>query len=309
MNQKIAIAIPSYQNRYNSKDFHLLYNVQNFDKEFDVYVFLSEDDNKLQEYYNSIEENDHVHLIVTNCKTIFEKRQYMLDYLSNKGYNGYFQFDDDVRYAAYKIDETTKRTTSDTYRFYPCDMNEMLHKMLNTAQKYDAGYVSVIRWGYIAWQQPGKVSLNRTVNPAQIGYFSIDKINQYNLKYDTSGYINEDLDLVIQMFQNKINTCTVCDYMFQTLNITYKEQEKSTVSTNIGNTVTLYLHEFIKYHLRLVVDKNGVIRARINMPKYWGTKELPDISDSYSQGLLKLCEAEDVEGVKRYILEHKNKKN
>ena len=305
MNKKIAIAIPSYCLRYIDKKPYLLNNLYNFSNKYDVYVFLSRNDAKLNDYFSYIQQSDHVKLIITDAENISQKRQYMLDYLYENGYTGYFQFDDDVLYVAYKIDESTKRTTSETYKFYKCDMNEMLDKMVYTAEKYDAGYVTVMQWGYIGWQKPNKVKLNATINVAQFGYFDILKIKAHNLKYDLTRYVCEDLDMVIQMFQHKINTCTVCDYMFQPCNVTLKDQDQSTISTILRNTELFSVHHFIKYHCNLYIDKHGFLKPRYQMQKYWGTTELPDISDKYNQNLLKLAYNDDVEGIIKYIKENK----
>ena len=56
--------------------------------------------------------------------------------------------------------------------------------IIDTAEKYDAGYVTVTRWGYIGWQKPNKVKLNTTINVAQFGYFDIEYDDRQILTYD-----------------------------------------------------------------------------------------------------------------------------
>ena len=305
---KYAVVIPSYTCRNQSKAV-ILNHLDKFDSKFDVYLFLSESDKHLSDYDN-LPTSDNVYKVITPCKTICEKREYALNYVTDKRYKGYFQFDDDVEFVCYKIDESTKRTTSDTYKFYKCELNEAMDKMIRTAEEYDAGYITVVRWGYLGWQKPNKVKFNHQINSAQIGYFDIDKLKNANIHYDTSNTIFEDTDLIVQMCQNDINVCTVCDYMYKTSNVMYKDQLEQ--STMAGEDYVKRLNKFaiglyLKYHSPLVV-KDDILLSKLKYKYYRGTKELPDISDEYNQKLYELCLEGNVEEIKKYIIENGNGK-
>ena len=85
MNKRIAICIPSYKNRYSN----LLSNLVNIDKKYDIYVFLSENDFEASGYDKYDWAPSNIEYVVTPCKSIFEKRQYMLDFVREHNYDGY----------------------------------------------------------------------------------------------------------------------------------------------------------------------------------------------------------------------------
>lgn len=307
--EKIAVAIPSYKFRYcNDKKHHILMNLDDIDKKYDIYVFLQTNDETVQEYLNVIKETDNIHIVIADVDNMYKKRQYMFDYLKERGYNGYFQIDDDIMYVAFKIDETTKRETSNTYRFYKCPFSEMLDKMVSAAKEYDAGYVTVSRWGYIGWKKPNEVGINHQVNPAQFGYFSIDKMAAAGVKYTTDGSVWDDVDMILQLFQNEINCITVFDYMFEPLNITWKDMEVGTLDYNTRKVQMLSINLAKKWHADIeILKKRDVLHEKIKFNKYWGLKELPPIDD-YKKKLYELCDEGDFDKIREYIINNKNGK-
>ena len=302
MNNKIAIAIPTYKYRYNENKDSLLCHVNELSEFYDVFIFLQSNDDTIYKYREQIKETDKIHLVVGDVTSIFEKRQFMYEYLANLNYDAYFQIDDDVKYKASKIDETTKRETSESYKFYNCPFEEMLNRMVEVAKEHDAGYVTAMREGYLGWQKPKKVNVNHQVNTAQFGYFNINKMKNANVQYVTDGSLWEDSDMILQFFMNKINCVSVCDYNFYLFNVTWKQFDTGTLNYDNNKIQRMSYNLAKKWHADLTIKKkSNTLHEKIKFKNYWGLSDLPEI-DEYKKKLYELCENENFEEAKKLIM-------
>lgn len=308
MNKKIAICIPSYKNRYSN----LLSNLTNIDKKYDIYVFLQGDDFE-QSGYNVYDwSQPNIQCINTPCKSIFEKRQFMLEFVREHNYDGYFQIDDDIMFTGCgKISESTKRTTSDSYRAEKCDFNELLDKLVNTAEEYDAGFSSPLFPYIIGFSKPNKVNVNKALNYGQFFYLDIHKMNEFNINFDISGEMHEDMDVVLQLVQNGVNCITLGDYC---LGLNSTAIYASSTTSLVGNRYeegVLKIGLYIKYRDGITLrvnNKNGTLITVTKPEKYFGTKEIPIKNDKYHQGLYEVCKTKDIAKVIDYIQSNKNNK-
>lgn len=288
---KNAICITVYKYRSVS----LLNNIDKIDSnKYDVYIVAQKNDPCNEEYYKHSN-----NVLIPDVTSIFQKREYIRNEMSSRGYEGFFMIDDDVIFEARKISKESKRTTSNSYANFKVDFNEMLNKMVDTALEYNAGYVSTSRAQYLGFQYPGKLTINKGLNVAQFGYFRIDKLNEYNLHYDTSGYINEDLDMIMQMLQHGIICCNVGDYGFRVSNAMYKNMNTSTLYDDLETNFKLISHQYIKYRPPMFLDNNGFIRTRVAYHKYFNTFNVPE-GDPI---LLDLCKNDDIKGIVDYLIQ------
>lgn len=287
---KNAVCITVYKYRSTT----LLKHIDEFDKDrYDVFIVAQENDPCNNEYYKH---SDNV--LTPNVTDIFQKREFIRNEMDKRGYEGYFMIDDDVNFEALHITEETKRETSNSYRNFKTNFNDMLNRMVEVADEYDAGYVCTVRNGYLGFQKPGSVKINKGLNVAQFNYFRLNKLNEHNIHYDTSGYINEDFDIVMKILQHGITCCTVCDYAFTVSNVMYKNMNTTTLYEDLETNYKLVIHKYIKYRVPLFLDTKGFLRSRCSYDKYFNTFEVPE-GDPI---ILKCCETDDIKGLIDYLI-------
>ena len=294
--KKYAIFITVYKHRSTS----MLSNIDKLDSKFDVYIVAQVNDTELEQYYQYKTANN-IHILVADVSSIFEKREYIRQFAINNNYDGFFQIDDDVEYVAFSIENGTPRKTSDTYKNYKCDFNLMLNRVIEKSIEYDAALASVNRYENLCWRKPHEVSVNSNLNVGQFIYMITDNIK--DISYDTSGEINEDLDILIRLLQHGRKAICVSDYAFMTNNTVYKGFEKSTLYDNsLDKYYKLILNTSAKYHPTLWV-KNGRLRTRYHYKKYWNTTELPPIDDK----ILDMCKNGQANELIDYLIKQKEK--
>lgn len=216
------------------------------DSKFDVYIVAQVNDPELEQYYQ-YKTADNIQILVPDVSSIFEKREYIRQFAVNNNYDGFFQIDD-VEYVAFSIENSTPRKTSDTYKKYKCDFNLMLNRVIEKSIEDGAALASVGRVENIGWRKPHEVPVNSKLNFAQFVYIATDKIK--DISYDTSGEINEDLDILIRLLQHGRKAICVCDYGFNTNN-----RANIAASTLYDNSLDKYykfmLNTSAKYHTTL----------------------------------------------------------
>lgn len=283
---------------YKHRSTSMLSNIDKLDNKFDVYIVAQANDPELEQYYQ-YKTADNIQILVPDVSSIFEKREYIRQFAVNNIYDGFFQIDDDVEYVAFSIENGTLRKTSDTYKNYKCDFNLMLNRVIEKSIEYDAALASVCRLENIGWQKPHEVPVNSKLNFGQFIYIATDKIK--DIYYDTSGEINEDLDLLIRLLQHGRKAICVCDYGFNTIN-----NANIAASTLYDNSLDKYykfkLNACVKYHVTLWV-KNGKLRTRCYYKKYWNTTELPPIDDK----ILNMCKNGQANELIDYLIKQKEK--
>lgn len=301
-----VICIPSYKNRFK----WILSSLKEIDPCYDIIVFLSEGDYTASGYDKYDWDAPNIKYIETPCKSIFEKRQYMLDYVAEKGYKGMFQIDDDLMFYGKRITEQTKRKTSDSYASEKVTFNELLHKVQDTTEEYEAGFGSPMFIFALGFSKPGRVNVNSSINFGQFTYMNVDKVIATGIKYDTSGLIHEDVDFVFELLMHGVKCITLGDYGFQPDGHAMYATSDVSLTCNLMNAVNLRIGMYLKYRdgITLVMNKNGLMTMRCNLKKYWNTTEVPIKEDAYHKGLYEICKTRNCEAVKEYIINHKNKK-
>ena len=90
------------------------------------------------------------------------------------------------------------------------------------------------------------MNVNKALTYGQFFYLDIHKMNEFNINFDTSGTIHEDMDVVLQLIQNGVNCITVGDYCLA-LNSTaiYASSTTSLVGTRYEEGIQKYKNENI----------------------------------------------------------------
>lgn len=301
MTDKVAIYIPTYNNRYSE----MLNYTNTLIKSYDVFIIFSNNDEKL-ESYNKYEWDEKIQKVYCNAKTIGEKRQFALDYLYERGYKYVVQIEDDIRTFASEINDSTKRTTSDSYAKAKISIEEMLKKMLNAAEEYNAAFVSPSFPFSLGFSKPGAITINKSLNFGQFNMVDIELLKKYNIKYDVRENVHDDIDLVLQLLQNGLNCVTLKDTAFEVIGSSSLLENSTICNGNKQNLMRINLYLKYRDGISLRIGKHGELRMTCKLDKYFNTKEIPIKNDKYHKELYELCQKYDIEGVINLI---KNKNN
>ena len=301
MTDKVAIYIPTYNNRYSE----MLNYTNTLIKSYDVFIIFSNNDEKL-ESYNNYEWNEKIQKVYCNAKTIGEKRQFALDYLYERGYKYVVQIEDDIRTFASEINDNTKRTTSDSYAKAKISIEEMLKKMLNAAEEYNAAFVSPSFPFSLGFSKPGAIAINKSLNFGQFNMVDVELLKKYNIKYDVRENVHDDIDLVLQLLQNGLNCVTLKDTAFEVIGSSSLLENSTICNGNKQNLMRINLYLKYRDGISLRIGKHGELRMTCKLDKYFNTKEIPIKNDKYHKELYELCQKYDIEGVINLI---KNKNN
>lgn len=301
MADKVAIYIPTYNNRYSE----MLNYTNTLIKSYDVFIIFSNNDEKL-ESYNSYEWDEKIQKVYCDAKTIGEKRQFTLDYLYERGYKYVVQIEDDIRTFASEINDSTKRVTSDSYAKAKISIEEMLKKMLNAAEEYNAAFVSPSFPFSLGFSKPGAIAINKSLNFGQFNMVDVELLKKYNIKYDVRENVHDDIDLVLQLLQNGLNCVTLKDTAFEVIGSSSLLENSTICNGNKQNLMRINLYLKYRDGISLRIGKHGELRMTCKLDKYFNTKEIPIKNDKYHKELYELCQKYDIEGVINLI---KNKNN
>ena len=301
MTDKVAIYIPTYNNRYSE----MLNYTNTLIKSYDVFIIFSNNDEKL-ESYNKYEWDEKIQKVYCNARTIGEKRQFALDYLYERGYKYVVQIEDDIRTFASEINDSTKRATSDSYAKAKISIEEMLKKMLNTAEEYNAAFVSPSFPFSLGFSKPGAIAINKSLNFGQFNMVDVEVLKKYNIKYDVRENVHDDIDLVLQLLQNGLNCVTLKDTAFEVIGSSSLLENSTICNGNKQNLMRINLYLKYRDGISLRIGKHGELRMTCKLDKYFNTKEIPIKNDKYHKELYELCQKYDIEGVINLI---KNKNN
>lgn len=301
MTDKVAIYIPTYNNRYSE----MLNYTNTLIKSYDVFIIFSNNDEKL-ESYNSYEWDEKIQKVYCNARTIGEKRQFVLDYLYKRGYKYVVQIEDDIRTFASEINDSTKRITSDSYAKTKISIEEMLKKMLNAAEEYNAAFVSPSFPFSLGFSKPGAIAINKSLNFGQFNMVDVEVLKKYNIKYDIRENVHDDIDLVLQLLQNGLNCVTLKDTAFEVIGSSSLLENSTICNGNKQNLMRINLYLKYRDGISLRIGKHGELRMTCKLDKYFNTKEIPIKNDKYHKELYELCQKYDIEGVINLI---KNKNN
>lgn len=294
-----AICVPVYKHRSDL----MLNMLKEIDNSFDIFVVSQENDPCVNEY-----DAYGFEVLIPEVTSIFQKREYIRNEMINRGYEGFFMFDDDVKKFV-KITEESKRTTSNSYAPVDCHINEVLSKMLERSIDYNCDFVSINFAVFIGFEQPNRIILNKHLSTAgAVSYFRTKALDKFNIHYDTTGNISEDIDIVIKLLQHGCNCSTVSDYAFRTVDGVYgteSHKKYSTIFKESYDFERLYMNNTLKYNLGIALNKNNVLHNVRKYDKYFNTFELPKIDEN----ILNFCKEEDILGLKTYLINKKNEKN
>ena len=295
-----AIFIPSYQNRYDE-----IFNYLNNINDYDIFIILSKDDTKLNNYYEKFSFNDNIKLIETSCQTIGEKRQFILDYAYEHNYKYAIQLDDDIREYGYRITEQTKRQTSDSYRKEKISLIELLNILVDFIQTKKCSYASPMFPFSLAFSKPGNRNVNKNINFGQCNIFDVNVFHELNLKYDTRKNVHEDIDIVIQLLQNGKTCITLGDYAFEVVPNSSNLSSSVVAGTNALDICRIRLYLKYRDGITLRIGKRGELRLTCKLDKYWNTFDIPIKEDNYHKKMYELCLEGDIEKIKNFIIQSK----
>lgn len=300
MFDKTAIYIPTYNNRYSE----MLNYANTLIKTCSVFIIFSNNDEKL-ESYNTYEWDPKIQKLYCDAKTIGEKRQFALDYLYEKGFKYVVQIEDDIRTFASEINDSTKRTTSDSYAKARISIEEMLKKMLKAAQEHNAAFVSPSFPFSLGFSKPGAISINKSLNFGQFNMVDVEKLKMYNINYDVRENVHDDIDLVLQLLQAGLNCVTLKDTAFEVIGSSSLLENSTICNGNKQDLMRINLYLKYRDGISLRMGKHGELRMTCKLDKYWNTKEIPIKDDKYHQELFELCKKYDIEGIKKLIVNKK----
>ena len=305
----VAVCICTYKNRYDM----MLKHINDF-KPFNVYVVCRRND-FIESGYDKYEWDDNVHVILLdNVKNLNETREAARIELTKLGYKAAIMLDDDIHGDfAMKISPESKRETSESYRAFQVPFMELLEKLLNTANEYDASFCSAAWPLYIGFGTPGAVAVNSGLIFGGVVFINLEDLAKHNLKYETDLHVIEDVDIVFQLLRVGCTCTTLGDY-------SYRMIPYSAETSVVGDENWIKVATFLKwknyYGLNTQFRKrynNYVLQARPNTRKLFKNPDEYFKNDAYTRGLYDLCKEQyygerDITKVIDYINENKNKK-
>lgn len=293
---KVAIYIPTYNNRY----CEMLNYTNTLIKSYDVFIVFSNNDEKL-ESYNTYEWDPKIQKLYCDAKTIGEKRQFVLDYLYDRGYKYVIQIEDDIKTFASEINDSSKRTTSDSYAKVKISIEEMIDKMLKAAQEHNAAFVSPSFPFSLGFSKPGAIAINKSLNFGQFNMVDVEILKKNNIKYDVRENVHDDIDLVLQLLQNGLNCVTLKDTAFEVIGSSSLLENSTICNGNKQDLMRINLYLKYRDGISLRIGKHGELRMTCKLDKYFNTKEIPIKDDKYHKELFELCKKYDIEGIKNLI--------
>lgn len=295
---RVAICIPTTQNRF--KD--LLGRLNVLSNKYDIYVFITNGD--YEKYnYAAYGWGGRIQVMLTDAETIYKKREVMRNVMIERCYTHIIMIDDDISTKAGIITAESKRPTSESYHINHIDITELFDKMISYGhENAEVGFVSPALPHFLGFSKPGRVQKNHAINFGQCVLVNLTKLLEADIHYDTSGNINEDVDLVFQMLKKGIECHTLYDYCF----FNHSRNDESTTCP-FNQQSRLHVNMYLKYKdaLRLRVDKKGIIQFT---PVYKYIYDYADTyvkDDKYTAELYRICLSDDDETIKNYILSKK----
>jgi len=294
---KTAISIPSYKHRYKN----LLKYLNNSDIKdvFDVYVFLSNSDENIKEYdvYNNI------NLIKTDCNTLGDKKQYIFEYLYNKGYEKTFLIDDDIYSFGRKLQEGYMLKSGKGYKGINIEIKELCEECDRQMNELNVSYLTTVKSFALGFYTPNKININKVNNLGQFGLFNIKRIIESGIKFTNKKYEHEDVDMV---FQIKLHNLGIACLMYCTFFVDVKSIDNSSFIDDEVESL-MHVNLYLKYRdgITLRVDKNNKLRIIIRWSSYSDIDHIPIKNDKYHKELYELCNetilTKDIDKLKNFI--------
>lgn len=248
-----VICVPSYGFRFTE-----LFDALRTIKDYDVKIFVSNDDPNLNKY------NDlGIDIINTDSKNIAEKRKFIVDWTIENGYEYAYIIEDDVKAFGEKITPETKRETSNTYRRFKVTIEEMVNVLYDKMKEHNASFGSFIRNIYLGFSKPGAVKINKSLNCGQFICYNVNDVKNNNISIYTEELIPEDVKFCMDILMSGLTCICVADY-------TYIEQpdKTSVVHSGVINRSMAHIRFAKMYNCPLKIDKSDIIRPVITFKNY-----------------------------------------
>ena len=299
IHSNIAICIPSYGLRSRK----LLDSMFNDNKilcdKYDVILFLSNSDPKLNDYLDNY---NNIHIEKCDANNIAEKREFIKNYCVNNDYKYMVMIDDDLETYVKKIDVTSKRTTSDSYRSYKTTYDELMQVFLNEFKNNNQlGLVTCKMATYIGFSEPGQRCVNKNLSVGWLYMYDVDVFrNNEDLKYDITYSIVEDVDMAIRVLRHGISCMSVCDYGFVTCAVD-SSIHIDDVERNMKDIRTA-----AKYNLPIKINRYDNLQLKIPYEDFYAGNDVHEPKDTWEIALFEMLQKNPTyDDVKEFV---KNKK-
>lgn len=293
----IVIAIPVYKLRYTELIDGISKDIDLYKNKYDIIIFSQSNDVMKDEYYKY--KTDYIDVIEVNATNLAEKRREMYDKCIAMGYKKMFQIDDDMKYEGQMIDETTKRTTSNSYKKKDIKFNLLLEELLLRQAEYDAAYASFKIDIYLFAGRPGKINKNTSLNAGGFVLLDLEKLVSKGVTYRWTDYNSlEDFCFVIDALMKGLDVITI-DYMTYKLcngNSFSKNTKDSVIFNTDYDRYRLILWDAYHYNVRIRIDKRGILHRKIRWADYYNKDTMPILKKPEDIEINKM--------IKEYIEEH-----
>ena len=295
---KNCICIMSYGLRYDK----LLNKVITLTDKYDVYVFVSSNDEKIDDY-NKLFENSKVNIRIVDTKSAAEKRNECVQFMKEKAdtYSYGFIIEDDVSDVCEKITPETKRTTSESYRSIKADVAELFDVMVERMEINNGTICGAMCLPYLGFSHPGKTVINKSIYIGQLTLYDCKFLRDNNINVITDKKITDDLLLGLDILMHGGISVFINDYRFLMCDrrgnnsVEHSEDEHAREMNRIRSSRL--------YNIPLRVASDGIIMHKINYEKYH-TMQLPELKnqEKYNTLYKMLDEGKEYNELKDYLL-------
>ena len=294
----------SYGLRYDK----LLNKSINLTDKYDVYVFVSSNDKKIDDY-NKLFENSKVNIRIVDTKSAAEKRNECVQFMKENAdiYSYGFIVEDDVNDVCEKITPETKRATSESYRSIKADVAELFDVMVKRMEINNGTICGVMCFPYLGFSHPGKTVINKSIYIGQLTLYDCKFLRDNNINVITDKEITDDLLLGLDVLMHGGISVFINDYRFLMCDsrgknsIEHSEDEHAREMNRIRSSRL--------YNIPLRISSDGIIMHKIKYENYH-TAELPKLKnqDKYDVLYEMLDNGSEYDELKNYIIKEILKK-
>lgn len=275
---------------------------------YDVYVFVSSNDKKIDDY-NKLFENSKVNIRIVDTKSAAEKRNECVKFMKENAdiYSYGFIIEDDVDIKCEKITPDTKRQTSDSYRSIKVDIEELLDVMISRNAEHHGAICGALCLPYLGFSKPGLTYINKSIYIGQLTLYDCKFLRDNNINVITDKEITDDLLLGLDILMHGGISVSIRDYRFLMTDsrgnhsIEHVEDEHAREMNRIRSSRL--------YNIPLRISSDGIIMHKIRYENYH-TAELPKLKnqDKYDVLYEMLDNGSEYDELKNYIIKEILKK-
>ena len=295
---KSCICIMSYGLRYHK----LLNRVINLTDKYDIYVFVSSNDEKINDYQKLFNDTK-VNIRIVYTKSAAEKRNECVKFMKENAdtYSYGFIIEDDVDIICEKITPETKRQTSDSYRSIKTDIEELLDVMISRTIEYHGAICGALCLPYLGFLKPGLTYVNKAIYIGQLTLYDCRFLRDNNINVITDKEITDDLLLGLDILMHGGVSISIRDYRFLMVDsrgknsIEHSEDEHAREMNRIRSSRL--------YNIPLRISSDGIIMHKIRYENYH-TNELPKLKNKEKYDVLyeMLDNGSSYDELKNYII-------